>query len=62
MVYVFIIYDALNISLCVHMVASCSVSEEFYADGQPMCAYRRITAGAENSNVVEAETVKAWGH
>ena len=40
---------------------SCSVSEEFYCDGQPMCCHRSIVAGTENANVTEAEASKACG-
>ena len=33
--------------------------EEFYADGQPMCAHRQLVAGTENGNLTTADTQKA---
>ena len=33
--------------------------QEFYADGQPMCAHRQLVAGTENGNTTEAVVSKA---
>ena len=33
--------------------------KEFYADGQPMCAHRKLIAGTENGNTTSAEVAKA---
>ena len=61
MISFFIIDDALKLSLSVSSGVSCSVSEEFYCDGQPTCCHRSIVAGTENSNVAQAEAGKACG-